>query len=209
MIERKLWDQSHPGIYIEGRESFFTATSNAINKLRSRPIGKDLISNLSKRCKIANVSVVIKRAHGSLTKSAEETSAGPDAMTAFKTGKKLPGTKIEIAGKGSGSEAFYNPDAEAIYTQLVGITTPAYIALGHELIHSMHHLSGGIRLGAGATLNEQFEAMYLQEEAHTVGLGPYKNTRISENALRKEWNLPLRTYYSDPNDCDALPSLAA
>ena len=44
------------------------------------------------------------------------------------------------------------------------------------------------------------------EEARTVGLGPYANTRISENSVRKEWNLGRRTYYHTPGDTDGLVS---
>jgi hypothetical protein len=43
-------------------------------------------------------------------------------------------------------------------------------------------------------------------EARTVGLGIYANTRISENSIRRERKLPVRTYYSTPGDCDGLTS---
>jgi hypothetical protein len=202
-----LWDQSHPGIYIDGDPTFFAGASLALNELRGKPIGKDLVSLLSKRCGIVNVKVLITKAPGTLTESAGKTAAKPTGLAALRSEKTLPGTTIQLPGKGSGSIAAFNPDAEAEYTALVGISTPVYVALGHELCHSLHHLSGNIRLGAGADLATRFKAMYLQEEAHTVGLGPYAKTRISENAIRKENGLPLRTYYSAPGDCDALPSL--
>ena len=35
----------------------------------------------------------------------------------------------------------------------------------------------------------------------------YAKTRISENTLRKEHNISLRTYYSNPGECDGLASL--
>jgi hypothetical protein len=57
------------------------------------------------------------------------------------------------------------------------------------------------------SVTARFRRLILHEEAHTVGLGPYANTRISENALRKEHNLTLRTYYDTPGDCDGLASL--
>jgi hypothetical protein len=153
------------------------------------------------------VKVVITKAPGTLAESAADTQAEPTGLTALRSDKTLPGTTIQLPGKGCGSIAAFNPDAEAEYTALVGIQTPVFVALGHELCHSLHHLSGNLRLGAGGDVVSRFQAMYLQEEAHTVGLGPYAKTRICENAIRKENNLPLRTYYSTPGDCDALPSL--
>lgn len=202
-----LWDHAHPGIYIDGDGTFFAGASAALNNLRAKPIGKDLLSLLSKRCGIVKVKVLVTKAPGTLAESAENTNAGPTGLTALRSDKTLPGTTIQLPGKGSGSIAAFNPDAEAEYTALCGLQTPVYVALGHELCHSLHHLSGNLRLGAGGDVVSRFKAMYLQEEAHTVGLGPYAKTRICENAIRKENNLPLRTYYSTPGDCDALPSL--
>lgn len=202
-----LWDHAHPGIKIDGDQAFFDGASAALNKLRTKPIGKDLVSLLSKRCKLVNVDVIVKKAPGTLTESAEATKASPTGLSALRQDKVLPGTTIQLPGKGSGSIAAFNPDADAEYTALVGISTPAFVALAHELCHSLHHLSGNLRLGAGADIGTRFKAMYLQEEAHTVGLGPYAKTRISENAIRKEWSLVLRTFYSTAGDCDALPSL--
>jgi hypothetical protein len=139
------------------------------------------------------------------------TAANPNVtpeLTFLQTDKVIPGTIIKLPGKGSGSLVGYNPSAAQQYTAMAGVDTPEFIALAHELCHSLHHLSGGMRQGAGTTPVDRFRAMLMHEEAHTVGLGPYKDTRTSENAIRGEWKITLRTYYSAPNDCDGLPKLS-
>ncbi|MDD2659024.1 MAG: M91 family zinc metallopeptidase [Methylococcales bacterium] len=208
------WDKSYPGIIIQdGDTAFIEETRRNLNLIKSKPIGQDLLALLSKRCKGVGCSipgggtVEIRHAPGTLVgERAKKTNAAPTSLQALK-GKKLPGSIVQLSGKGSGSIANYDPNAEAEYTRMVGIYTPEFVALAHELIHSLHHMSGGLRMGAGSTIKEQFQAMYLHEEAHTVGLGPYAKTRICENAIRKEWGHPQRTFYSNAGDCDALVSL--
>lgn len=202
----QAWSITHTGIMIDGSKAFFHATSADLNKLKTKPIGKDLLDLISKRCqgigtKVKNGQVVISNARGSLTKAAEETAANPNDMSKiFRSGKKIPGTPIQIAGHGTASAAYYNPAAGVEYTNLVGIQTPPYIALAHELCHCYHFLNGDLRD------HDDEDTTMLLEEARTVGAGVFVGTRISENAIRKEWNLPLRTYYDTPGDCDNLPS---
>ena len=210
MARTALWSQTHPGIYIEGGDALFTAAAAALTTLRSRPIGKDLIDLISKRCVTTKQTVTVKRAPGTMTASAEDTQAIPDDMTTImRRDKVIPGTAIQLPGKGASSVAAFNPYAATEYSRLLGIPTPAFIALGHELIHCMHFLSGNIRLSSDKSLSVEARLgpMMLHEEAHTCGLGPYAKTRISENALRGEHNFSLRTYYSNPFDCDGLTSL--
>lgn len=47
-----------------------------------------------------------------------------------------------------------------------------------------------------------------REEMFTTGLGVYANTRINENAIRGQANLPLRTDYTFPDDHTHIQSLA-
>jgi len=211
------WSQGHPGIKIEGDDDFIASAISDLNKINSKPIGKDLLTLLTQRCQGVGCSVpgggfvLIKLSPGTLTQSAGATAANPDVtpgLTFLQKDKVIPGTIIKLPGKGSGSFVGYNPKAKLKYTQMVGIDTPEFVALAHELCHSLHHLSGGMRQGAGSTPVERFTAMTMHEEAHTVGIGPYKDTRISENAIRREWNITERTYYSAPGDCDGLPILS-
>jgi hypothetical protein len=201
-----LWDHLHPGIEIDDSDAaFFADASRDLNLLRSKPLGKDLLSLISKRCsgigtKVTNGRVFIRKSLGTISGALKDTAGNPDAFDKiFRDGKAIPGTPIQIAGKGSSSVASYNPQAEPIYTSAVGIYTPEFIALAHELCHCLHFLSGDLRAHANPGI------MRLHEEARTMGVGIYAQNRISENAIRKEWGFTrFRTYYSTPGDCDGL-----
>ena len=46
----RLWDHKHEGIKLQtDDDGFFHAASADLNKLRSKPIGRDLLAALSKR----------------------------------------------------------------------------------------------------------------------------------------------------------------
>lgn len=209
---KRLWNHDYPGINVELDPVFFHKTCRDLDKIASKPLGKDLLTLISKRCTGtgtgAGKTVLIRHGKGSLADSAADTGATPQSDDFMRTGKKFPGTSIQLPGLGASSVAEYNPDAELEYAKMCGLPTPAFIALAHELTHCWHHLSGTYRLGAGADLDAQWQAGYLQEEAYTVGLGPYAGTRLCENAYRGEWNIKLRTYYSVKGDCDNLPKLS-
>lgn len=82
-----------------------------------------------------------------------------------------------MPGLGSAYIAEYNPDAELEYARMTGVPMPVLIAITHGLAHCWHFLSGAFRLGRGADLDTQIGAGHLQEEAYTVGLGPYAETQ--------------------------------
>lgn len=65
---------------------------------------------------------------------------------------------------------------------------PTFIALAHELVHSLYNLKGEGFLDAS------------DEEYRTVGLAPVANAReITENLIRDEHGIPRRTTYSGLN----------
>ena len=64
-------------------------------------------------------------------------------------------------------------------------------------VHALHMLGGDKIEHADA------EKELMIEEARTVGAGKYINTRISENAIRREHGVPVRMLYGQPGDCDA------
>ncbi len=88
----------------------------------------------------------------------------------------------EAAENGSGSVAkiyFTN----AIRTMHSGLVSPPFISLAHELIHAVHSLKG------------EKKPVNSNEEARTVGLGQYTKEKLSENALRGDAGITLRTVY--------------
>lgn len=66
---------------------------------------------------------------------------------------------------------------------------PTWIALAHELIHGWRLVTGRCVFRPNA------RGEYYYEEAMTVGLPPYDGCRYTENRLRHEKGLPVRSFY--------------
>lgn len=98
------------------------------------------------------------------------------------------------AGSGWSEDALlvrWNPEPMPVsgedFDQLDGI--PAFIILGHELIHAMHSLTGMV------TRTKNWSHDKAIEEARTIGLGPWEGEPLTENGLRDEWGLLQRTTF--------------
>jgi hypothetical protein len=195
-----LWDHAHPGIFVDGKDQrFFAAACTDLNTIYALPIGKTLLDLISKRSQgigtKAGNSVIILYTN----------DLGSVAQDSKKQGVEVrkdspPGSVVRLPALGTGSIVRYGDDLAAVYAAAIGIPTPGYIALAHELIHALHVISGDVVKDYDWSTDGA-----IIEEARTVGIGPYANTRISENSIRKEHNLSLRTYYNSPGDADGLP----
>jgi hypothetical protein len=212
-----LWNHSHPGIYIEGDTDFFRKASVDLNELNSEPVGRDLLKLISKRCqgigatasgdKVLKVVIALAADVGSTAESPESFVPGKDALTDTRKSGVLPGSvvRMPVSLGGTGSYARYMPDGAIKYALACKILMPPYIALGHELVHSFHSLNGDyVKDYSWSNGTATSSSGAIIEEARTVGLGRYANTRFSENALRKEHGYALRTFYSSPGDCDNI-----
>src|SRR5262249_9723424 len=73
------------------------------------------------------------------------------------------------------------------WDQLNGV--PPFIILGHELIHALHTLTNTSDYKYDPKTNNAIE------EARTIGLGPWKDDQLTENGLRDEWKVKLRTTF--------------
>jgi hypothetical protein len=221
------------GIYIDDAGGgFFGPTAAALMTLARSKIGYDLLDIISKRARGIGIGgknprsgmlkCVIRRGPGTLVEDRmrmtgayraqkpdialkEDMSNAPDIARDphYTERRKVKGANFSLPGSGSSAVALWEPMAN--YNDVID-ETPGHIAIGHELIHCMHFMSGDTSMyadddpwGAGDTYSKH-------EEARTVGLGIYANTRISENALRREFKLKLRTFYTTPGDCDGLTS---
>jgi hypothetical protein len=231
-----LWRDSYPGIYIDNRTdgqngkalglseglAFLNYTRRALEKIDSKPIGKDLLTLIGKRAKgvgtqLKDGRIIIMYGTGTLSParvSAKKTVLGStyfrdDDADAGNAGELLriktaggvtTAAGVRRAGPGTGGKVVFNPfisvgdvyfqPARALLKTVMGVETPAFVALAHELCHALHSMSG--------TAKEY----PFPEEAWTVGAGKYANTRISENAIRREHGIPVRTFYGSPGDCD-------
>ncbi len=72
-------------------------------------------------------------------------------------------------------------------------STPLFIILAHELIHSLHHIKGSNIDRAKRIESPLFKNSIKIEESTTVGLTG--NLPITENAIRRENGIPLRVEY--------------
>jgi hypothetical protein len=87
---------------------------------------------------------------------------------------------IMAAGNGTGTVSIMKYTNAQIITGK-GEATSSFIVLAHELIHSLHHVTGTRKDNA--------------EELWTTGLGIYADELMTENTFRKMFGLPPRVDY--------------
>ncbi|MDH5547430.1 MAG: type III secretion system effector protein [Gammaproteobacteria bacterium] len=234
------YDQQRlPGIFIEqDNEGFEGHARRALQSLELLSVGSDLLKIISKRAQGVGISgatlapdrlrCVIRRGPGSIASERagntfafravnhNNVAGGIDTLEGygpFKTKRRMVtgvgGHQFSVARVGTSAVAAFEPRAN--YTDILGgLRTPVYVALGHELIHCMHFMSGDTnRYKLKNGFDSAGDTYEKHEEARTVGLGIYRNTRISENAIRREAGIPERLYYDVPGDCEGLTSVSA
>ncbi len=76
---------------------------------------------------------------------------------------------------------------------------PPAIGLGHELVHAYFYTRGE---QPGRDFNDWTTALF---EYKCVGIGPWRNSPISENALRAQWGAVVTTYRGDIDGLNARP----
>jgi hypothetical protein len=207
------WSSDYPGIFIEDQHgmSFKFSTDKALKSIAAKPVGKDLLSLLSKRHQgigtSAGKKIVITLGQGTLggNSSMSQTFQGTTGGGTEVRNAARPGTRIRLPGSGKGSNVQYNPNIEHQYTGAATVKTPPFVALAHELIHALHSISGDVTKDYSWNNGTHASSCgAILEEAKTMGLGIFMNMRICENAIRRENGLPLRAFYSSPGDCGNL-----
>jgi len=105
-------------------------------------------------------------------------------------------------GQGSGSIVKWYPAtkgyvaaAQTVKRHAALGDAPAFVFLAHELIHAYHDLHGDLPKNYDDNDNDGTGTGKDHEEARTIGLGPYADEEICENAIRKEHQLPRRTLF--------------
>jgi hypothetical protein len=208
-----LWDICGPGLYIEspdGDNNFFSQAKMALNILRSRDIGKKLLLAICGACETSGHEVVIEKA------AAATAIPTTDVSDAFRTQIKQPGMgemmkpafKLCVRGKaGCCGIARWNPSNRLQTGPNTFIERPSYIPLAHELIHCLHFITADCARVPEGFMTENADSGLAEEEARTVGLGPYDWPDLSEayceNAFRAAFGLAKRTEYNSGNDLSA------
>lgn len=250
------WSAEFPGIFIDARaldertglaarlgsresRAFVAATRQALARIAGGPVGRDLLTLISKRCRGIGSGRIPKTCrilfgkgtvhdrHGRVSPDRYVRTAGQrtgatadvdyrqpqDAVTLMLQSQyrvtRLAGERpLPKAGPGLPALVSFDPfisydvpipfiNYDVLRPTDIGGRFPAFVVLAHELVHALHTLSGDW------IKHDDPRKQALIEEARTVGAGKYANTRISENAIRREHGLPLRTFYDEPGDCDA------
>lgn len=214
-----------PGIQVQIVEDvtpahFLSAVELDLKRIASGNIGGDLLELIAKRSRgigiqyFATVTVCFTRNFAEASVRTQEAWAD----TAQRQGRfgVYDTNGFRKPGEGHYMWVGYYPnppgttEGDTAYTGARGgLRTPAFIVLAHELIHAWHGISGTMETTETQTIDPPGGRSYelAREEAYTVGLGPYANTRISENAIRAEHRLPRRTYYASPNDYAGFASM--
>ncbi len=185
------------------KHEFFANTSRDLMRICATSLGSDLLGLIGKRYDGIGTSGsgadrTVTISYRPLENNSGASTASPAMGKRLSKDKQWGGRTIKFAGEGGRSIIRMHNEAtsEQVFTQLAGVPTPTWIALAHELIHALHHLSGTTYsdkvVAAGGEVS--------REEMATTGLGVYANARISENAIRAEAGLALRTHYTFPND---------
>lgn len=180
-----LWDEDHPGIKIVTEKestpaTFFHDVNTALNKIRSKPVGKGLLKTIAAKCLMSNKSVFIDHYLVSLA----SPSGNPKEAYGHEQ-KDAEGHAFFVPGEGQSAAISWDPtDPGPPYAP-----RPAYVGLAHELIHALH-----IVHGLQVYDTNQADGLAINE-ATVVGLGIFKDEPFTENAIRHEQGIALRTQY--------------
>jgi len=106
-------------------------------------------------------------------------------------------------GIGVGSEIYFNMDESRVVDpdgigERINNKGLSFISLAHELVHAYHFAHGS------HIPEDPLRPLIDNEEDRAIGLMDYKGLGLSENAVRKDFNLPQRTTRFDRNEFNQL-----
>jgi len=177
-------------------------TETALQKINSGPNGKLLlneIKSLSKNGRMVSIHVsegFQDRAFPILTESQIKRFG---IASAHSTESNLKAEEISRKrgfmqkGEGVSSIIDYDPSLYVDITpggrhEMTVDEDRAFIALAHELVHAYRNMNG-THLNTSPNPDNEIA----REELRVIGTGEFKDARISENRIRADHGLPLRT----------------
>jgi len=156
----------------------------ALGQINSKPVGAKLLKAIADskvkagadgwKVRISRSNATIHVVIGQPGQEGGSKAAGADESKA-----KIVDEGTAKSGAGTRAYCVWNPN---IFNTPNG-ARPAFIGLAHELIHCYHMVTGTMKHG------------YDDEEKFTVGLDPHAAQEITENAIRREHTVPMRTQY--------------
>jgi len=197
-----LYDIYGPGLYIDGPDddvNFMSQARVALNIMRSKKVGKDLLQAICDACRDKNATVVIEKAAAATAIPTDDNSA------AFRSQIRQPGNGLltdpafqkTTGGVGCSAIARWNPSNTIPGTT---IERPSFLALAHELIHCLHFITGDCARPPTRQFDLTIDSGLAEEEARTVGIAVYdyptKSLGPSENEFRAAFGQPKRDAYA-------------
>ena len=191
--------------YMLQKHTFYNNCVRDLHLINGTPTGADLLKLIGQRydgigTKASGAERAVTIYFRPSTKSpGASTGAAGNIKSKLRVTRAIGGRAFGFAGAGSKVSINWHNDHDSgqIYTGLCGVPSPTWIVLAHELIHAWHTLSG---TNYSETITVQGKGDVAREEMFTTGLGAYANTRISENAIRREAGLRERTHYTFEGD---------
>jgi hypothetical protein len=200
----------YKGIFIvndPGQPFFAQIVSEALDQLYAKPNGKALIKAICDctpadyrgyKVLIDRVDITYKMVvHDGEPRGYKMTPSGGRSFA--KPAEQRLGVASDAAADGKGASAIVGWCQNQIsYTAKTGKNAgtthyvPPPVTLGHELIHGLHSLQGIRKSGRSITIDGKQTS---EEEAQTVGIGPYAKDLLTENRLRSDFKLPERLSY--------------
>jgi len=209
--------RSHIAPFINIRyenKSDLRKTESALSKIDTGQKGNNLIYQLSRLAKNGKTITIVADRNtttgtvASLTKSqirkygvSEHEYNIEHNQIANKLSQKR---RFGFKGEGTSALIQWNPSLsvkvnnEGIHN-LVNDEKEAFISLAHQLIHSYRMMKGTF-LGTESNRYQEGSNSW-REQLRAIGLGNYSNHALTENSIRQEHSMNLRTRYNfDRND---------
>jgi hypothetical protein len=188
-------DTAWPGIKLQYEGSsnpyFEVIAKEALSLIAAKPVGAQLLSGIGQTAPQVNdglpagcnVLIMPTTERKFYDQSVRQFATDARHMVPSGLSGSCNAALSPVAGgktnAGSACKLYFN---NTIRVTSRGEATYPFIALAHELIHSLHCLTG-TRMDGKA------------EELKTVGLDPYSGEAITENNIRAEHGIALRTQY--------------
>lgn len=146
------------------------------------------LDTLQERSKTAEKMIaLISEGHKAKGKRVLRIMRGPLANTCTCANCRL--APIYNGFQGDTNVIVYTPEKTMMYDgREPWMVVPPEIGLAHELVHALHSVEGLYFINGNHLLT-------MFEEERTVGCGGFGSEEFSENAIRKDYGLPLRPKY--------------
>ncbi|MBW8829143.1 MAG: hypothetical protein JF606_06880 [Burkholderiales bacterium] len=208
----KLEPSGFQGVYISRNEpaEFRQQTREALRKIDSKPAGAWALQQLAALNEFnPKKMVIIKQPpspdHGSTATAAWENPKWPSPWLNHLSTLSAKRCKDEfipyVAGQGADRSIVEFVPSQGLKFE-AGEHRPTedpslgFTTLGHELIHSIHHLHGTSYRPEFGDASHDSDWGAAEEELRTCGVGPWRDEIPSENAIRREHGVREAPNYS-------------